>query len=192
MNADYTEGALFRGKQLDNSSFPKGEYENCTFEDCDLSEMDLTGFKFIDCTFQLCNLSLAVLSNTMLQNVEFLECKMLGLQFEDCNEFGLKLSFKGCQLDHASFCRLPIKETLFDECKMTEVDFTEADLSGATFRMCNLDRAVFSRTRLEQADFRSAFNYNLVPEDNYIRNARFSLGGVPGLLKHYNIEIEPD
>ena len=172
------------------NSIEKGEYENCTLVGCDFSEGNLSGFKFIDCTFIECNLSLVNLTNTVFREVQFLECKLLGLRFEDCNDFGLSFSFESCQMTHSSFYKMKLKKTVFKACQLIGVDFTEADLSGACFDGCELNEAVFLQTNLEKADFRNAIGYEIDPEQNRIKSAKFSLQGVPGLLLKYGINIE--
>lgn len=70
-----------------------------------------------------------------------------------------------------------------------EVDFSQADLSGASFLGSELSGAVFDQTNLEKADFREAENYRIDPESNRIKIARFDLEGLPGLLGKYGIKI---
>ena len=77
----------------------KGEYENCIFKNCNFSESNLSDFKFIDCEFIACNLSLAQLNGTAFRNVSFKDCKMLGLQFDHCNPFGLAFSFENWKIN---------------------------------------------------------------------------------------------
>jgi uncharacterized protein YjbI with pentapeptide repeats len=70
------------------------------------------------------------------------------------------------------------------------VDFTGADLSGAIFTDCDLAKSVFMNTNLEQADLRSAINFSIDPESNRIKKARFSMTGLIGLLRKYEINYE--
>ena len=72
---------------------------------------------------------------------------------------------------------------------MLEVDFSQADLSGAEFQGSDLSGVVFDRTNLEKTDFREAQNYRLDPETNRVKGARFDLEGLPGLLGRYGIKI---
>jgi hypothetical protein len=51
-------------------------------------------------------------------------------------------------------------------------------------------RAIFHGTTLEKADLRTALNYAIDPENNWIRKAKFSLPAVTGLLSKYEIEID--
>ena len=43
---------------------------------------------------------------------------------------------------------------------------------------------------LEKADFRTAFNYSIDPENNRMKKAKFSPPEVVGLLNKYDIEID--
>jgi uncharacterized protein YjbI with pentapeptide repeats len=144
----------------------------------------------MECEFENCNLSMAKMTKTALRDIKFLNCKMLGLHFEDCNPFGLAVSFENCNLSHSSFFRNKLKKTTFNNLKLHEVDFTECDLTGSVFDNCDLMNATFDRTNLEKADFRTSFNYSISPETNRIKKARFSLSGIAGLLYKYDIEIE--
>ncbi|MCC8144887.1 MAG: pentapeptide repeat-containing protein [Bacteroidales bacterium] len=73
---------------------------------------------------------------------------------------------------------------------MSEVDFNDCDLSKSKFINCDLSGAAFERTQLIQTDFRTAYNYTIDPEKNNIKKAVFSLSGVRGLLRKYDIKIE--
>lgn len=180
----------FEGNDFSLNPLTKGEYENCIFNNCIFTENNLSEFKFIDCTFYNCNLSLVKLNGTAFRDVKFKECKMLGLHFDTCNEFGLIFSFDTCQLNHSSFYKTKIKKTVFKNSQLEEVDFVETDLTSAVFDNCNLVQAVFDRTMLEKADFRSSCNYSINPENNRIKKAKFSILGISGLLDKYDIEIE--
>lgn len=177
-NIDYTQNHL-----------PKGEYENCIFTACLFSEADLSEFNFSECRFVGCDLSMANLMKTAFQEVQFENCKLLGLHFEDCNPILLSFSFSDCLLDFSSFCKLNLKNVLFKNCKFREADFTETDLTGALFENCDLDRAIFAYTILEKADFQTAANFSIDPENNRISDAKFSTAGAMRLLGKYNIDI---
>jgi fluoroquinolone resistance protein len=190
MDLEFTKAATFDKMDYTATAFPKGEYDGCTFMNCDFSGADISGSVFSRCEFSGCNLSLAKTTKTAFQDVQFKNCKMLGLQLSGCNEFGLLFSFEGCILDHSSFYRLKIKKTAFRNCKLEEVDFTEADLSAAVMEHCDLTGATFDHTVLEKADLRTAYHYSIDPAINRIKKARFSLSGIAGLLDKYDIEIE--
>jgi fluoroquinolone resistance protein len=189
MERSYIEDQVFEKIRHAESPLEQADYEGCTFVSCDFSGADLGEFRFIDCLFKACNLSMAGLDKTSFQEVEFSECKMLGLRFEHCNPLGMSFSFGDCQLNHSSFYSLKLPRVRFIRCLLQEADFTGTDLSGAVLDECDLSLAVFENTLLEKADLSTAMNYSLDPEDNYIRGAKFSLPAVTGLLYKYQIEI---
>lgn len=165
------------------------EYENCRFVNCNFLNCDLSGIIFSDCEFSGCDLSMAKLTRTALREVQFKDCKMLGLDFEACNKPGFSVGFDNCMLDHSSFIRAKLVRTIFRNSKLREVDFTECDLSGSFFDNCDLTRTIFAFAVLEKADFSTAYNYSMDPEQNKVKKARFSATGVLGLLDKYDIEI---
>lgn len=146
--------------------------------------------KFVDCSFISCNLSLVKLVDTIIQDVIFKECKMLGLQFDTCNKFALSFSFENCLLNQSSFYKTKIRKTVFKNSQLQETDFSECDLTGSVFDNCDLIRARFDNTILEKVDFRTSYNYSINPEINRIKKARFSLPEVVGLLDKYDIEVD--
>jgi len=172
------------------SALRNGVYEGCVFDTCDFFNSAFTEIRFLDCKFSHCNLSLVSLKKTALRNVDFTSCKMLGLQFKDCNPFGLSCSFMNCSLNHSSLYQTKFRKTVFQDCLLQEVDFTDCDMTGSLLAHCDLDKTTFENTILEKADLRTSFNYSIDPERNRIRKARFSLNAVGGLLDKYDIIIE--
>jgi len=181
---------LFDRIDYTTSPLPRVEYENYTFKNCNFYSTDLSNFIFRECIFDGCDLSMVTLKNTTLNDIRFINCKLLGVQLSECNSFLLSFGFENCILKLSVFYRLKLKKTKFVNCNLQEADFTEADLTSAIFETCDLQRATFYATILEKADFRSSFNYSLDPERNRIKKARFSRLGIDGLLDKYNIEIE--
>ena len=114
----------------------------------------------------------------------------MGLHFENCDPFLFEVDFDNCFLQLSSFYKLKLKKTRFKNSNLSEVDFTEADLTNSLFDNCDLDAARFERTTLEKADLRTSRNYSIDPELNKIKKAKFSIHGISGLLDKYDIEIE--
>ncbi len=185
----YTDQS-FERKDYTETPLPVGEYEGCSFINCDLSGSDLSEQVFIDCTFTGCNLSMAVLTKTAFRDVRFKDCKMLGLKFDNCNDFALSFSFENCVLTHSSFYQKKIIKTVFRNCRLQEADLVQADLSGSIIDNCDLAGTIFDGTNLEKADLRNSYNYSINPDNNRIRKAKFSLAHIAGLLDKYDITIE--
>jgi uncharacterized protein YjbI with pentapeptide repeats len=93
-------------------------------------------------------------------------------------------------LNHAVFFQVKLMNTLFRDSSLIGVEFTEADLKNASFENCDMAEAGIENCNLEKADFTTALNYSLDPENNRIKGARFTLPAVCGLLNKYNIKIE--
>lgn len=172
------------------SALVMGEYENCHFNHCDFSNQSFSDCKFIDCVFSNCNLSLVNLTNTALQNVQFIDSKLSGIQFDTCNPFALSVSFKQCIIQHATFFHSKLSKTVFQQSDLTGTDFTAADLTAANFEQCNLAQVIFEGTILDQANLTTAYHFLIDPGSNSLKKTRFSIDGLPGLLSQYNIVIE--
>ena len=160
-----------------------------SFNNCNFFEIDLADMLFIDCEFIDCNLSMACVDRTAFRNVKFNNSKLLGVNFEQCNNFAFEVSFTNCGLNNVSFYGLKLKKTIFTDCALVETDFGGSDLSNAKFIRCNLMGAIFDGTNLEKADFSLSYNYVINPEHNNIAKAIFSSSGLSGLLMQYNIKI---
>lgn len=190
MEQAYFEDHTFEHQDFTEQALAIGEYEHCNFLNCNFTNVDLSKYIFDHCQFDTCNLSTAKLHQTAFREVQFKDCKMLGLHFDNCNPFLLSLSFHHCMLNLSSFYQLKLKGTIFKNCVLQEVDFSEADFSQAVFHECDLMNAIFDQSILEKTDFRTAYNYIIHPENNRIRKAKFSPSGIAGLLQHYDIVIE--
>jgi len=190
MNSEYISDRCYEKTDFRIVGLPSAEYEACRFISCDFSESDFSNFSFTDCEFIDCNLSLVKLIFTGFRDVKFTGCKMIGLHFDQCNDFGLSFSFEKCFLDQSVFFRKKLKKCCFKNCHLIEADFTECDLSGSLFENCNLSGSIFDNTNLEMADLRSAYNFSIDPEQNRIKKAVLSRQNLEGLLNKYNIVID--
>lgn len=190
MSRVYEEGKTFDKVDFTKTPLPQGDYENCIFNACIFSGVSLANINFSECTFTGCDLSMIKPQKTGFKDVRFKDCKLLGVNFEDCNKMLLKMAFENCVLNFSLFYKLSLKKTIFKSCIMHEADFTETDLSGAMFDKCDMEMAKFENSILEGADFRTAFNYGINPIINRMKKAKFSQDGIAGLLYKFDIEIE--
>jgi fluoroquinolone resistance protein len=179
------EKVIYCGKEVKNK-----EFEHCTFKDCDLSDSLFLNNRFTECIFTGCNLSMTKLAGSSLRDVSFKHCKLLGVNFSECEDFLFSVHFENCILDYASFVRKKMTKTKFIHTSLKQVAFSGSNLSQAVFDHSDLADAVFNGTDLKEADFRTANNYVIDPELNSIKKAKFSLHGVVGLLVKYGIRIE--
>lgn len=185
-----TENTVYTKEDFTVNPLPKAEYDYCTFNGCLFNDSDISGVIFNNCTFTDCNLSNPKVRAASFKDAVFKNCKMLGFNFSNCDPFLLSASFEECYLNLASFYGLKMKATKFIKCSLQEADFTEADFTNASFKGSNLLNAIFDRTILEKADFRTATGYAMDPEKNRLKKAKFSREGIAGLLHKYNIDID--
>jgi len=190
MANDYITDRVYEKADFTVTDLPKADFEGCRFVRCSFSGSDLSGYNFTECEFEDCNLSSAKIIQTTFNDIKFRDSKLLGLHFENANEFLFTLNFENCTLNLSSFYKRKMKKTVFIRCSLHEVDFTDTDLTEAAFNECDLQLAKFENSILKKADLRTSFNYSIDPSLNKLRKARFSLPGVLRLLDKYDIVIE--
>ncbi|HTE00261.1 MAG TPA: pentapeptide repeat-containing protein [Mucilaginibacter sp.] len=190
MEQKFEEGTIYKNIKAADLEGHDRTFEDCTFIKCDLSYANLSHITFINCVMDTCNLSLIKITDTGLQNVDFKDCKITGVNFGDSSNFSLTVSFTKCILDYTVWHKKKLKGTSFTECSFEEADFSETDLTNAVFEKCSLNRAIFNRTILKGADLRTAYNFNIDPENSTINKAKFSADALAGLLVKYNLVIE--
>ncbi|AWG22066.1 MCBG-like protein [Flavobacterium faecale] len=178
------EKVIFTGKKVNNRQF-----EDCIFKNCDFSNSDFSNNSFMDCEFIDCNLSMMQLIGTSLKTVHYSNCKMMGITFHTCNDFLFQVSFSDCVLDYSSFTNKKMPKIVFKNCSLKEVAFMSCDLTQATFDNSDLSGAIFNETQLKGVNFKTAFHYNIDPEFNPMKKARFATQGITGLLDKYDIKI---
>ncbi len=179
----------FTKQDYTQNKLPKGDYENCCFVDCLFSKGFLDNQNFVECTFEGCDFTNTNIAHTIFNDVSFENCKMVGLQFETCNQLLLSLAFRGCNLSVASFTGMHLPSIQFHDCKLHQTDFTNTHLKQAKFPNCDFKNAIFENTNLEQADFTSALNFDIDPSINQLKKTHFSKDGLIGLLKKYDIVV---
>ena len=165
------------------------EFDGCVFQNCDFSSSDFSMNTFIDCEFSNCNLSLINLKSSSLKGVVFKNCKLLGIEFNHCDDFLFEVIFYDCTIDFASFASKKMTKTLFSNCSLKEVSFLNANLFQSKFDKCNLEGALFNDTDLREVNFSTSYNFSIDPEFNKIKKARFASEAIAGLLTKYDIKI---
>ena len=190
MQNKYTYDQKFKQIDFSQALHELGDFEQCQFEQCNFEGVDLGELNFMNCTFIECNLSNVNLTTTRFQEAEFKGCKMIGFNLEQANPFGLKVKFEQCVLNESSFYNVQLSKTHFNDCQLKNVDFGEANLSQSYFQHCDLQHTIFDQTNLEKANLTSAYNFNINPNENKIKQAKFSKENCIGLLHHLNIKIE--
>lgn len=183
------ENETFSGLSHTDKKTNGREFENCIFKKCDFAGSDLSNNKFIECTFDGCNLSMIKPGRSTLNDVVFKNCKILGVNFHECQDFLFGVTFDACIVDYSSFMGKKMLKTKFGRSSLKEVNFTQVNLSGSVFTDCDLSGTIFSQTDLSSVNFSTAYNFDIDPELNIIKKAIFSAEGLPGLLSKHQLKI---
>jgi uncharacterized protein YjbI with pentapeptide repeats len=136
------------------------------------------------------NLSLVKVKGTGFKDVRFTDCKITGVDFTPCNNFLFSVKFESCVLDFSTFQQKKMKKTVFSNCSMKETHFSGNDLAESVFDNCDFTGALLQDNNLEKADFRTAQHFIIDPTSNKLKKAKFSVGGLPGLLVGFGIEVD--
>lgn len=188
MHSSYRE--TYTKQDYTNIPWQNWEYEDCEFVGCNFSWVDISHTRFIDCRFIGCNLSNIQNVGTGWQDVDFEDCKILGVRFDAAQTFLFEIGARGCVFDYCSFSGMKMSRTVFTSSSWVDTDWSGTDISECVFDDCDMRGARYARTDMRWADFSSARDYIIDPEDNQVEGARFSLAGTPGLLTKYHIIIE--
>lgn len=188
--SDYFEERTFEFPISEPHQLNPGTYESCRFINSNFTAIDLSEIRFVECSFEACILDRVHLSNTTLNDVQFKDCKMMGIDFTNCQKVTFSVRFENCILNFSDFSTRKMQQTCFKECNLTEVDFTETDLTESSFEKCDLTNSKFDRTILVKADLSTAFNFSIDPETNTLKKAKFSSFNISGLLNKYHIVID--
>jgi fluoroquinolone resistance protein len=191
-NEQYFE-ASFDKKTLLSLDISSSEFEECEFNDCDFSSATFARCKFLNCSFNRCNLSLIKIPHSRFFEVDFVECKLIGVDWTRASwpSFNMdsELKFSECILNDASFFGLTLNELKLDNCKLHEVDFREGDFSNSSMTDCDFTNSLFMRTNLHNVDFTDSCNFNIDVLENKISKAKFSRYEALNLLDSLGIEL---
>ncbi len=148
------------------------------------------------CTFDKCDLSLTKWPYSHLSQVQFTDCRLMGINWSDADRMMKSLlhthpmDFKKCLLDHSVFIGMKLKGTSFKDCKARHLDFEGADLTEADFHGADLEMSRFVGCDLTKANFVGAENYQINAAENTLHKTKFSLPEAIALLHSLDIILE--
>lgn len=180
----------FKNDNFTYAEAAEATFTHCQFDNCDFTGAELMESSFESCTFRECNFSLVQLKGARLNKVIFENSKVMGIHFNLCSHFALGFDFKACHVQSCIFMELALRQISFQECQIVDCDFYKTDLTQANFNRAVFQGAIFEQTVLVKADFREAVGYNINPNNNKVKKAKFSLPEVVTLLDHLDIVID--
>lgn len=183
----------FTGADFSGLEIASREFEGCIFRDCNFSEVTFNRCNFVDCEFTKCNLGLATIQYSKFSAVEFVESKLIGINWANIElskfAFNTPIKFYKCVINDSSFFGLNLHELVLEECKAHGVDFREGDFSRANFTHTDFTGCLFGSTNLTEADFSEATDYDIDVLNNIITQAKFSRFEAVRLLESLDIEL---
>lgn len=180
---------IFKSKNFSSYQWNGKFFLDCSFENCNFTKSVWQNAKFIGCSFSNCNISLIKLDGCRLQDVKFVDCKIVGADFFKCDPAFFSIACLKSFLQYSNFSDLNMKRISFEKCKLKECHFSNALLMEGSFKETELPGTIFHHCDLSKADFSSASQYNINPETNKIKKAKFSLPEAIGLLRGFDIII---
>jgi uncharacterized protein YjbI with pentapeptide repeats len=165
------------------------EFVSCIFENCVLTKLTFEDCYFENCVFKDSDLTMMNVKGSSFRDVKFEGCKILGVLWDEVAT-PIMVNFDECALSFSSFFGLSLKKIKIEKCIAKEVNFSEADLTQASFKDSDLGGSVFLNTNLNKANFESAHNYFLNINSNKIKGALFSMPEVVSLLTGLGIKIK--
>lgn len=180
----------FEGISYVGDTFTEDDFDYCTFSNCDFTNVIFSSCKFHECIFVDCNLSMTQFPQSTLSELLFKSSKVLGVNFGQCNDFIFEVHFENCTLDYSSFEKRKMIKARIIKSSLKGVDFAHADLKESNFSDSDFTEAMFYHTNLQKANFVTATNYIIDPDENNIKKAAFSRDGLAGLLLKHNIIIK--
>lgn len=152
------ENAFFDGQDISYTEVSGAELRGCVLRRCNLRGIRWTHASFTDVIFENCDLSNARFYEGYFQRVQFVGCKMVGMDAVDArlrnvafdagilrmlNLSGAKLTgvrFTGCDLNESALRMLQeMKRVSFDCCDLTRAELAGTKLKGIDLTTCRLE-----------------------------------------------------
>jgi uncharacterized protein YjbI with pentapeptide repeats len=127
------------GSVLELTEFAGAEFEAIVLKDVRLVNCDLAHLKA---------------QRMVLERVEFIDCRLMGLSVESLNARDVLI--QNSDVRYASLQGACLRNCEFEGSKWQESDLRSADLSGTVIRNCDLERADLNGATLRDTDFRTS------------------------------------
>jgi fluoroquinolone resistance protein len=184
---------VFKDEQLEHAEIVSAEFYDCVFFHSSFAESVFRHCRFVNCVFRECDLSLIKVPESSFTSSRFENSKVIGVNWTEVHwpkaGLGNPIGFFKCAISHSTFIGLRLRGMEIKDCVALDVDFREADLSGAHFSGTDLSGSLFGSTDLSEADLSRARNYRIDPGQNILKHARFSLPEAMSLLHSMEVVL---
>lgn len=115
---------------------------------------DFTGIDLSDVRFENCDFSNADLSNASMIRVEFVDCKLLGINLSE--SYIGQTGFHCCIINLGIFAQTKFENVLFEESILENADFFDCTFKKLGFDTCHINDVNFRETSLKGIDISSS------------------------------------
>ncbi len=172
-------GESFKEVTLDAEQVVDTHFSECLFIGCSLREINFSECRFNDCMFEQCDLSLISVRRCEFRQTDFRKTRISGVDWTAAIwsqlAFHSPLSFHDCDISYSTFIGLKLPGIELVNCVAKDVEFSEADLTGADFQGTVLTQSHFRNADLTRANFTNAREYQIDLLKTKVSKAKFSL-----------------
>ncbi len=188
VQSNYIE-KLFSKANLVGQIVSGKEFEKCRFDKCSFLESSFNKCRFIDCIFSESKLSAVKFTGCVFFETAFLKSKIIGIDWSLAEKVR-GLQFIECELNLSGFTFMKLPNLVIKDSLAIDVNFMEADCSGANFEGTDFEKSIFHHTNLSKANFQKAYNYSIDFNQNMLKRTKFSLPEAASLLRGLDIVLE--
>jgi uncharacterized protein YjbI with pentapeptide repeats len=146
------EECSFSGESYAGANFKGLDVLRTKFTRCDFSECSMENAGFRDVVFEACDFSNCDFSKAGFQRVAFIGCKLMGADFVEAS---LRYArFTDCIGAYANFADGKLQDTVFEKCRLDRAAFSRVKLDAA-FDHCDLTQVLFQQAALKDIDLRT-------------------------------------
>ncbi|MDH5505822.1 MAG: pentapeptide repeat-containing protein [Anaerolineae bacterium] len=188
------ENEIFKDLVFENGVLKNTQFRECSFVNCSFRETLFQACEFIDCVFKDCDLSLIQVHASSFKHTKFEGSKVIGVNWAKASwgnpqlsQISRPIDFFDCVLNYSTFIGLHLTKITIKNCIAKEVDFSETNLKQANLMYTDFSKSLFRNTDLTEANFVGAKDYFIVPDQNTLKQTKFSMPEALSLL--YNLDI---
>ena len=199
MDERFEQAGEWEDEYFDRISLEEDCLENQVFRECEFHNCQFLSSRIHRCLFRSC-----AFQNCVFAGVEWKFTSMVDGIFKDSICVGidwslLKTKTRGNEpvyeaqntfFKYCSFYQMGLKRFHFETCRFQESYFEECSMQECHLENISFDKTQFRGCDLRKADFRGAVGYVIDPQQNKLREARFSFPEVICLLDGLGISIE--
>lgn len=185
---EFIEHVHISALDLSHTKISKKECKHVTFTKVNFSYATFVDCFFESCSFIGCDLTVMKPQYSSFEKTTFVDSRVTGVDWTTTG-LSFSASFTKCNLNYSSFMGMSLKNMTIEDCIAKEVAFQEANLQGASFTNTDLTDSFFLRTNLIHTDLSTARGYTINPEDNIIKQTKFSLDAAIAYLQTKGIDV---